>query len=555
MSDLVLVVNAGSSSLKYSLVDASSGATPASGLVERIGEPSGVLTHRSSGGSHRSESSFADHEAALKSALDAFETHGPSLSSVTLGAVGHRVVHGGSTFSAPTLVDDDLVSAVSSLVPLAPLHNPANLEGIATARRLFPAVPQVAIFDTAFHHTLPPHAYTYALPHDWVEDHQIRRYGFHGTSYSFVASAAARFLGRPLTDLNLIVLHLGNGASATAIQGGESVDTSMGMTPLEGLVMGTRSGDVDPALHAHLNRRLGWSLDTVDDILNRSSGLKGLAGVNDFRELDRQRASGVDAGTVGVRRVLLPDPQVRRRLLRRARHRRCDRVHRRRRTERSLGAQRLAVRPAAAGHPGRPRAERAALRHSVRDLPRRRRGHGARRTHRRGVGDRPPGDGRRPHLSRSYVGRRNPDERRREMTRRTPPATGDHAELTRTVAPRDIELFTEISGDRNPLHYDEEAARASRFGEIVVQGGITSAILNAVVAEELPGPGTVFLNVNWDFKAPVRPGDTITGRVEVLEARQDKPITTLRTTVTRGDGTVVLDGTAVTYTMSLGNGG
>ena len=292
MSDLVLVVNAGSSSLKYSLVDASSGATPASGLVERIGEPSGVLTHRSSGGSHRSERPIPDHEAALKGALDAFEQHGPSLSSVTLGAVGHRVVHGGSTFSAPALVDDDLVSAVSSLVPLAPLHNPANLEGIATARRLFPAVPQVAIFDTAFHQTLPPHAYTYALPHDWVEEHQIRRYGFHGTSHSFVAAAAARFLGRPLSDLNLIVLHLGNGASATAIRGGESVDTSMGMTPLEGLVMGTRSGDVDPALHVHLHRQLGWSLDAVDEILNRSSGLKGLAGFNDFRELDRQRASG-----------------------------------------------------------------------------------------------------------------------------------------------------------------------------------------------------------------------------------------------------------------------
>jgi acetate kinase len=272
MSDLVLVVNAGSSSLKYSLVDASSGATPASGLVERIGEPSGVLTHRSSGGSHRSERPIPDHEAALKGALDAFEEHGPSLSSVRLGAVGHRVVHGGSTFSAPALVDDDLVSAVSSLVPLAPLHNPANLEGIATARRLFPTVPQVAIFDTAFHQTLPPHAYTYALPHDWVEEHQIRRYGFHGTSHSFVASAAARFLGRPLSDLNLIVLHLGNGASATAIRGGES--------------------DVDPALHVHLHRQLGWSLETVDEILNRSSGLKGLAGFNDFRELDRQRASG-----------------------------------------------------------------------------------------------------------------------------------------------------------------------------------------------------------------------------------------------------------------------
>jgi acetate kinase len=292
MSDLVLVVNAGSSSLKYSLVDAASGASPASGIVERIGEPSGSLTHTSAGESHRSDGSYPDHEAALRGAQRAFEQHGPSLSSVALGAVGHRVVHGGSTFSAPVLVDDDLVSAVTSLVPLAPLHNPANLKGIATARRLFPDVPQVAIFDTAFHHTLPPHAYTYALPHGWVDEHKIRRYGFHGTSHSFVASAAARFLGRPLTDLNLVVLHLGNGASATAVRGGESVDTSMGMTPLEGLVMGTRSGDVDPALHAHLHRRLGWSLDTIDDILNRASGLKGLAGVNDFRELDRQRASG-----------------------------------------------------------------------------------------------------------------------------------------------------------------------------------------------------------------------------------------------------------------------
>jgi acetate kinase len=292
MADLVLVVNSGSSSLKYSLVDAGSGSALASGLVERIGEGAGTLTHHGPDGDHRVEASYDDHESALRGALEAFETHGPALSSVTLRAVGHRVVHGGAEFSAPALVDEALVAAVESLVPLAPLHNPANLAGITTARTLFPDVPQVAVFDTAFHQTLPPHAYTYALPHAWVEEHRIRRYGFHGTSYSFVAVAAADLLGRPLAELNLVVLHLGNGASAAAIRAGESVDTSMGMTPLEGLVMGTRSGDVDPALHGHLHRELGWSVEEVDALLNRESGLRGLAGANDFRELDRRRASG-----------------------------------------------------------------------------------------------------------------------------------------------------------------------------------------------------------------------------------------------------------------------
>jgi acetate kinase len=172
------------------------------------------------------------------------------------------------------------------------LHNPANLEGLEVARRIFPDVPQVAVFDTAFHQTLPEHAYTYAVPLAWREDHRIRRYGFHGTSHSFVSHEAARMLGKPVDELDAIVLHLGNGASATAVQGGRSVDTSMGLTPLEGLVMGTRSGDVDPALHAHLHRQLGWSLDEIDGYLNRASGLKGLAGHNDFRELGRLRAAG-----------------------------------------------------------------------------------------------------------------------------------------------------------------------------------------------------------------------------------------------------------------------
>ena len=292
MSALVLVVNAGSSSLKYSLVDADTGDEPADGLVERIGEPSGAVTHRSDGEEHRDEREVPDHEAALRAALDAFDEHGPSLDDMEVRAVGHRVVHGGARFSSPALVDDELVDAVTSLVPLAPLHNPANLEGLAVARRLFPDLPQVAVFDTAFHQTLPEHAYTYAVPRSWREEHQIRRYGFHGTSYAFVSRAAADLIGKPAEETNQVVLHLGNGCSATAVEGGRSVETSMGLTPLEGLVMGTRSGDLDPAVHAHLHRQLGWSLDDIDRVLNRSSGLRGLAGENDFRRLERLRADG-----------------------------------------------------------------------------------------------------------------------------------------------------------------------------------------------------------------------------------------------------------------------
>jgi acetate kinase len=292
----VLVVNAGSSSLKYSLIDGRTGETRANGLVERIGEQSGIVTHTGPDGEkRRDEREVADHEAALRAAVDAFEAHGPSLDDVDLAAVGHRVVHGGDRFADPVRVDDDVLDAIRDLVPLAPLHNPANLDGLEVARRLFPDVPQVAVFDTAFHQTLPEHAYTYAVPRAWRDEHRIRRYGFHGTSHAFVSREAARLLDRPVEDTNVIVLHLGNGCSATAVRGGESVDTSMGLTPLEGLVMGTRSGDLDPAVHAHLHRELGWTLEDIDAKLNRASGLKGLAGENDFRELERLRASG-DAG-------------------------------------------------------------------------------------------------------------------------------------------------------------------------------------------------------------------------------------------------------------------
>jgi acetate kinase len=294
----VLVVNAGSSSLKYSLVDGDTGEAPATGSVEQIGEASGRLTHTTAGHSHTQNRPFPTFEDALGAAVDAFEDYGPSQADVEVIAVGHRVVHGGDHFSDPTLIDDDLVRAVSDLVPLAPLHNPANLEGIEVCRKLFPDLPQVAVFDTAYHQTMPPMAYTYAVPAAWREEHRIRRYGFHGTSHRFVARAAAAFLGRAPADTNLVVLHLGNGASATAVRGGESVDTSMGFTPLEGLVMGTRSGDVDPAIHAHLHRELGWSLDDIDRALNRDSGLKGLCGHNDSREVEVLRASGDAAATL-----------------------------------------------------------------------------------------------------------------------------------------------------------------------------------------------------------------------------------------------------------------
>ncbi|WP_374455641.1 acetate/propionate family kinase [Nocardioides sp.] len=298
MSERVLVLNAGSSSLKYRLLDGATGEAEASGSVERIGESSGTLTHSVGGEEHTEERRIADFEDALRSAMDAFERHGPAIDQGDLAAVGHRVVHGGDLFAEPVVVDDRLLETVEELVPLAPLHNPANLEGLTVARRLFPDVPQVAVFDTAFHQTMPEHAYTYAVPVGWREEHRIRRYGFHGTSYAFVSRRAAELLDRPLEDTNLVVLHLGNGASAAAVRGGRSIDTSMGLTPLEGLVMGTRSGDLDPAIHGHLHRELGWSLEEIDRALYRESGLLGLAGANDFREVSQRRAAGDRAASL-----------------------------------------------------------------------------------------------------------------------------------------------------------------------------------------------------------------------------------------------------------------
>jgi acetate kinase len=262
---VILVLNSGSSSVKYWL---SSGEH---GVAERI----------------------TDHDAAVRQILDDLPV---SRESIT--AVGHRVVHGGARFTAPVLINDDVIAAIEELVPLAPLHNPGSLAGIRAARAALPEVPHVASFDTAFHANLPAAAATYAIDLEVAERWGIRRYGFHGLSYRYVSARTADLLGRPLDELNLIVLHLGNGASAAAISAGRCVDTSMGFTPLEGLVMGTRSGDLDPAVPLFLQRTAGYDLAAVGDLLEHRSGLAGLCGANDIRDLLARRASGEAAATL-----------------------------------------------------------------------------------------------------------------------------------------------------------------------------------------------------------------------------------------------------------------
>ncbi|MFI7455526.1 acetate/propionate family kinase [Nonomuraea sp. NPDC049714] len=283
MADRILVLNTGSSSIKYELVDPRTRERPARGLVERIGEEQGRLTHRSGDGPpYVRDRPFPGHDEGLEAMMEAFAAAGPEPTPI---AVGHRVVHGGIRFAEAVLIDDEVIAAIEELAPLAPLHNPVNLTGIRLARKMFPEVPQVAVFDTAFHRTLPPEAYTYAVPREWRERLGVRRFGFHGTSCAYVSRRAAAFLGRDPQEVNLIVLHLGNGASATAIEGGRSVDTSMGMTPLEGLVMGTRSGDADPALAGYLARAGGLDAQQVEHALSHQGGLLALTGSSDMREV------------------------------------------------------------------------------------------------------------------------------------------------------------------------------------------------------------------------------------------------------------------------------
>ncbi|MGN6128455.1 MAG: acetate/propionate family kinase [Humibacter sp.] len=283
----VLVVNSGSSSFKYQLIDADSEERLASGLVERIGETTGHATHDTPDGHWERSLEIPDHTAGFAAMLDAFGEHGPSLEAHPPVAVGHRVVHGGARFFEPTLVTPLVLINIEDLSDLAPLHNPANVQGIKAAQQAFPDLPHVAVFDTAFHQTMAPDAYTYAIDAELAERLRIRRYGFHGTSHKYVSEAAARFLQRPLSELKQIVLHLGNGASMTAIDGGRSVDTSMGLTPLEGLVMGTRSGDIDPAVLVYLQRKTRMNVDELDDLLNQRSGLLGLSGRKDMRDVTK----------------------------------------------------------------------------------------------------------------------------------------------------------------------------------------------------------------------------------------------------------------------------
>ncbi|WP_169166293.1 acetate/propionate family kinase [Cellulomonas taurus] len=288
----VLVINSGSSSIKYQLVDVESGDALASGIIERIGLEVGKLKHEGPNGKTELEQPIPDHEVGMRLVLDTFAQQGPAIQESELAAVGHRIVQGGDVFDGPALVTDEVLAQIEELSPLAPLHNPANAAGIRAARAAFPNTPHVAVFDTAFHRTMPPAAYTYAMDLDVAAQYKIRRYGAHGTSHLFVSREVAGWLGKDLASTNTIVLHLGNGASASAVRGGECIDTSMGLTPLAGLVMGTRSGDIDPAVLFHLSRQGGYTIDQLDDLLNRKSGMLGLSGYTDMRDVHDAVAAG-----------------------------------------------------------------------------------------------------------------------------------------------------------------------------------------------------------------------------------------------------------------------
>ena len=303
----VLVINCGSSSIKYQLLDPDTEGVLVSGLVERIGEPQGDLTNKAYPGTDRQEVTsleqpIPDHDAGMRLVVDLITDpeKGVVRDKGEIDAIGHRVVHGGEDFHDSTVVDSGVIAAIEACEPLAPLHNPANLDGIRVAMELFPDAPQVAVFDTAFHQTIPAHAYMYALPYELYEELRVRRYGFHGTSHKYVAGKMAECLGRPMESLNLITVHLGNGGSITAVEKGRSVDTTMGLTPLEGLVMGTRSGDVDPAICAFLARNKGMSVEEIDTMLNKESGLKGLCGMNDMRDIHAAIAEGDERAEIAL---------------------------------------------------------------------------------------------------------------------------------------------------------------------------------------------------------------------------------------------------------------
>jgi len=300
----ILVINTGSSSVKYQILDVTDGTVLTGGSLDRIGEPESRLIHhwQDPAGARREIARRApvpDHARAFEMIVTVMRESG-AYGQFALDAIGHRVVHGGERFRAPTLIDAEVVEALRAMSALAPLHNPPNLTGIEVCLAQFPDVRQVAVFDTAFHQTLPAKAFRYAVPDAWYQGHHVRRYGFHGTSHAWVARQAASWLQQPLSSLRLITLHLGNGASAAAIESGRCIDTSMGFTPLEGLMMGTRSGDIDPAILIYLNRETGIDLEDLDYQLNQESGLKGICGVNDMREAQRLAASGDERARLAI---------------------------------------------------------------------------------------------------------------------------------------------------------------------------------------------------------------------------------------------------------------
>ena len=280
----ILVLNSGSSSIKFQLFE--NDESIASGIIEQIGESNGQAQLKCNGQKYEKSQSIPNHEAGLEVMNALFQESGILSSLEDLDGIGHRVVHGGETFHAPALINDTVIKAIEEVSPLAPLHNPAHLAGIKTAIAQSKGVPQVAVFDTAFHQSIPEHAYMYALPYKLYEELHVRRYGFHGTSHSYVSKTAAQYLGIPINEFNAISLHLGNGASVTAIKNGQSIDTSMGLSPLEGLIMGTRSGDVDPAALFYIAKEKGYSTEDLNTLVNKQSGLKGICGSNDMREIE-----------------------------------------------------------------------------------------------------------------------------------------------------------------------------------------------------------------------------------------------------------------------------
>ena len=287
----ILVINCGSSSLKFQLIDSETEKCIAKGLCERIGIEGSQITYTPDGGEkEKTVTPMPDHTEAIRLVLEALtnEKTGVVKSLDEIGAVGHRIVHGGEKFAASTLITDEVMKAIEECNDLAPLHNPANLIGINACKKLMPTTPMVAVFDTAFHQTMPEEAYMYGLPYEYYEKYKIRRYGFHGTSHSYVSKKAAEVLGKKYEDLKIIVCHLGNGASVSAVKNGKCVDTSMGLTPLEGLIMGTRSGDIDPAIMEFIAHKEGKNIDEIMTVLNKKSGVYGLSNnlSSDFRDLE-----------------------------------------------------------------------------------------------------------------------------------------------------------------------------------------------------------------------------------------------------------------------------